>query len=166
MFSEKNSTLAKQYSALWRLFVKCFHDIAVQIRVKCVQSSSQFLTNHPELSDDVIDALKHQHNSEDETVRYEVVMELVKAAKLDIRIVSASSDLLQILMERTSDEKFMIRENAMKLLGLVYMKYSNIMDGSEVAKKEVNWIKNKILHGYYITDVEDRLLVERLLICF
>ncbi|XP_031630773.1 sister chromatid cohesion protein PDS5 homolog B-like, partial [Contarinia nasturtii] len=41
-FSEKNATLVKQYSALWRQFIQRFCDIAVPIRVKCVQSSMHF----------------------------------------------------------------------------------------------------------------------------
>lgn len=164
MFSEKNSTLAKQYSALWRLFIQRFCDIAVPIRVKCVQSSMHFLLNHAELRDEIIDALKYRQHDGDETVRYEVVMAIVETAKRDFRIVSESEDLLEFVKERTLDKKFKIRKEAMSGLALIYKKYLSDVDVPEATKKAVNWIKDKILHGYYMTGLEDRLLVERLLI--
>lgn len=58
MFSEKDSTLAKQYGPLWRQFLGRFYDIAVPIRIKCVQSTMHFLLNHPHLRKDIIDILK------------------------------------------------------------------------------------------------------------
>lgn len=164
MFSEKNSTLAKQYSALWRQFIQRFCDIAVPIRVKCVQSSMHFLLNHPELRDEIIEALKFRQHDGDETVRYEVVMAIVETAKRDFRIVSESEDLLEFVKERTLDKKFKIRKEAMSGLALIYKKYLSDVDVPEATKKAVNWIKDKILHGYYMTGLEDRLLVERLLI--
>lgn len=42
-------------------------------------------------------------------------------------------------------------------LAMIYKNYSNDLGD------EVSWIKDKILHGYYMASVEDRLLVERLL---
>jgi len=47
---------------------------------------------------------------------------------------------------------------------MIYKKYLNDSNVPEATKKAVNWIKDKILHGYYMTGIEDRLLVERLLI--
>jgi len=46
---------------------------------------------------------------------------------------------------------------------MIYEKHLNDANVPQAIKKTVNWIKNKILHGYYMTDIEDRLLVERLL---
>lgn len=164
MFSEKGSTLAKQYNPLWRQFLQRFCDIAVPIRVKCVQSSMHFLLNHPELRDEIIDSLKQRQHDGDETVRYEVVMAIVETAKRDFQIVSESEDLLDFVKERTLDKKFKIRKEAMSGLALIYKKYLSDVDVPEATKKAVNWIKDKILHGYYMTGLEDRLLVERLLI--
>ena len=33
----------------------------------------------------------------------------------------------------------------------------------EATKKAIKWIKDKIMHSYYMKDIEDKLLVERLL---
>lgn len=113
MFSEKDSILAKQHTQLWRQFLSRFCDIAVPIRIKCVQSSMHFLLNHPHLREEVIDTLKFRQHDADETVRYEVVMAIVETAKRDFQIVSESEDLLEYVKERTLDKKFKIRKEAM-----------------------------------------------------
>ncbi|XP_055534630.1 sister chromatid cohesion protein PDS5 homolog B-B [Wyeomyia smithii] len=164
MFSEKDSNLAKQYGPLWRHFLGRFYDIAVPIRIKCVQSTMHFLLNHPPLRKDIIDILKVRQHDSDETVRYEVVMAIVETAKRDFQIVSESEDLLEFVKERTLDKKYKIRKEAMNGLAMIYKKYLSDSNVPEATKKAVNWIKDKILHGYYMTGIEDRLLVERLLI--
>lgn len=164
MFSEKGSNIAKQHTPLWRQFVGRFNDIAISIRIKCVQSAMHFLLNHLSLRKDVIEALKMRQHDSEETVRYEVVMAIVETAKRDFQIVSESEDLLNYVKERTLDKKFKIRKEAMNGLALIYKKYLSDSNVPEATKRAVNWIKDKILHGYYMTGIEDRLLVERLLI--
>ena len=164
MFSEKDSVLASKHIALWKNFLGRFYDIAVPIRIKCVQSTMHFLLNHPNLRSDVIETLKVRQHDSDETVRYEVVMAIVETAKRDFQIVSESEDLLEFVKERTLDKKFKIRKEAMNGLAMIYKKYLNDSNVPEATKRAVNWIKDKILHGYYMTGIEDRLLVERLLI--
>ncbi|XP_037953062.1 sister chromatid cohesion protein PDS5 homolog B-B [Teleopsis dalmanni] len=165
MFSEKDSQLSKKHSALLRMFLGRFCDIAVGIRVKCVQSSMHFLLNQPHLRDDIIECLKARQHDSDETVRYEVVMAIVETAKRQFRIVAESKDLLHVVRERTLDKKFKIRKEAMNGLAFIYKQA--VCDANylpEDVKKNVDWIKNKVLHGYYMAGMEDRLLVERLLI--
>lgn len=164
MFSEKGSTLAKQHAALWRQFMSRFCDISVMIRIKCVQSSMHFLLNHPNQRTEIIETLKLRQHDADETVRYEVVMAIVETAKRDFQVVSESEDLLEYVKERTLDKKFKIRKEAMNGLAMIYKKYLIEDSVPEATRNAVNWIKDKILHGYYMTNTEDRLLVERLLI--
>uniref|UniRef100_A0AAG5DIG4 Uncharacterized protein n=1 Tax=Anopheles atroparvus TaxID=41427 RepID=A0AAG5DIG4_ANOAO len=164
MFSEPGSTLARQYGPLWRQFLGRFYDIAVPIRIKCVQSTMHFLINHPSLRKDIIDILRNRQHDSDETVRYEVVMAIVETAKRDFQIVSESEDLLEFVKERTLDKKYKIRKEAMNGLAMIYKKYLSDTNVPEATKRAVKWIKDKILHGYYMTGIEDRLLVERLLI--
>lgn len=164
MFSEKGSTVAKQHVPLWRQFLGRFNDIAAIIRVRCIQSTMHFLLNHPELRKDIIEALRVRCHDSDETVRYEVVISIIETAKRDFQIVSESEDLLEFVKERTLDKKFKIRKDAMNGLAMIYKKYLSDSDVPDATKKAVTWIKDKILHGYYMTGIEDRLLVERLLI--
>lgn len=123
-----------------------------------------FLLNHPHQRTEIIETLKLRQHDADETVRYEVVMAIVETAKRDFQVVSESEDLLEFVKERTLDKKFKIRKEAMNGLAMIYKKYLIEKSVPEATHKAVNWIKDKILHGYYMTNTEDRLLVERLLI--
>lgn len=163
MFSEKDSTLARHHQQLWRAFLGRFNDISVAIRIKCVQYSMHFLLNHPELRRDITETLKLRQHDSDENVRYEVVMAIVATAKRDFEVVSDSEDLLEFVKERTLDKKYKIRKEAMSGLAMIYRKHLADSDVPQATKKAVTWIKDKILHGYYMTGMEDRLLVERLL---
>lgn len=163
MFSEKDSSLARTHQQLWRAFLGRFNDISVTIRIKCVQYSMHFLLNHPELRKDITDTLRLRQHDSEENVRYEVVMAIVATAKRDFEVVSDSEDLLEYVKERTLDKKFKIRKEAMSGLAMIYKKHLNDSDVPQATKKAVTWIKDKILHGYYMTGMEDRLLVERLL---
>lgn len=165
MFSEKDSQISKKHTSLLRMFLGRFCDISVSIRVKCVQSSMHFLLNQPHLRDDIIGCLRARQHDSDETVRYEVVMSIVETAKREFAIVCESEDLLDIVRERTLDKKFKIRKEAMWGLAFIYKKaVCEPNDLSPDVVKNIEWIKNKIMHGYYMPTLEDRLQVERLLI--
>ncbi|XP_060530808.1 sister chromatid cohesion protein PDS5 homolog B isoform X1 [Cylas formicarius] len=163
MFSEKDSELPKRHGALWTAFLGRFNDISVAIRTKCVQYSMHFLLNHPDLRKDITETLKMRQHDSDENVRYQVVMSIVTTARNDFQVVSDSEDLLEFVKERTLDKKFKIRKEAMAGLALIYKKHLSDADVPNATKKAVTWIKDKILHGYYMAGMEDRLLVERLL---
>lgn len=170
MFSEKDSKLGKQHSALLNLFLGRFLDIAVSIRIKCVQSTMHFLVNHPELRPEIINVLNGRQHDSDESVRYEVVNSIVETAKRDFKIVAEADDLMAILKERSQDKKFKIRRAAMNGLALIYNEHlkatlsSKNNDPEASALDSANWIQIKILNGYYHATLEDQLLIERLLI--
>ncbi|XP_063845776.1 sister chromatid cohesion protein PDS5 homolog B-B-like isoform X2 [Scylla paramamosain] len=163
MFSEKDSTVALNHTALWEAFLGRFNDINIKIRTKCVQYSMHFLLNHPLLRKDITETLKLRQHDSEESVRYEVVMAIVSTAKRDLSIVADSEDLLDFVKERTLDKKFKIRKEAMCGLAMIYKKHLNNPDVPPATRHAVTWIKDKILHGYYMTSMDDRLLVERLL---
>jgi len=165
MFSEKDSQLAKKYPNLLKIFFGRFCDITEPVRIKCVQSSMHFLLNHPSLQHDITEKLRLRNHDLDEVVRHEVVMAIVETAKRDFTLVLEAPDLLEIVRERTLDKKYKIRRDAMN--GLAYIYKRAICEPNDLStglKVRVDWIKNKILHGYYKVGLEDRLLVERLLI--
>lgn len=168
MFSEKDSNLGKQHTALLNLFLGRFLDIAVSIRIKCVQSTMHFLVNHPELRSEIVNVLNGRQHDSDESVRYEVVNSIVETAKRDYKIVAEASDLMAILKERSQDKKFKIRRAAMNGLALIYNEHLKTTLASECPEESAldsaNWIQIKILNGYYHATLEDQLLIERLLI--
>lgn len=163
MFSEPGSGLARQYPALWRAFLGRFNDISVHIRIKCVQYCMHFLVHHPDLRRDITETLKLRQHDAHEQVRYEVVMAIIATAQRDFEAVAQSEDLLDFVKERTLDKKFKIRKEAMSGLAMIYRKHLTEASVPEATQQAVQWIKDKILHGYYMTALEDRLLVERLL---
>lgn len=166
MFSEANSELAERHPTLLHLLLGRFCDISVAIRVKCVQSTMHYLLNHPSLRKNLTDCLRARQHDSDENVRYEVVMSIVETAKRNCHIVCQSEDLLYIVRERTLDKKFKIRREAISGLAFIYKQVMCDHKGemSETLRKSIGWIKNKVMHGYYMPTLEDRLTVERLLI--
>lgn len=171
LFSDKNSNLAEQYNELWKSFLGRFRDISVVVRTRCVQYSMHFLVNHPELRDDITEQLKQRQHDPDETVRHEVVMAIISAAKKGIENIN--EDLLSFVKERTLDKKFKIRREALFGMAQLY-KMNNVANLGDSASDEpapannsalrmLNWIKNKCLHNYYQQQLDDRLLVERIL---
>lgn len=161
MFSDRNSDLAAQNKTLWNCFLGRFNDISFQVRIRCVQYAMHFLLNHPELRPDITEQLRFRQHDPDETVRYEVVMAIISAAKKDFN--SVTDDLLNFVKERTLDKKFKIRKEALLGLAMLYKQHMSNPEIPESTKECISWIKNKVLHVYYQTALEDRLLVERIL---
>lgn len=168
MFSEKDSKLGKQHTVLLNHFLGRFLDIAVAIRIKCVQSTMHFLVNHATLRPEIINVLNGRQHDSDESVRYEVVNSIVETARREYTIVAESPELLAILKERSQDKKFKIRRAALNGLAMIYNKHLQAVLASETAVESpldsANWIQIKILNGYYHATIEDQLLIERLLI--
>ncbi|KAF8783022.1 Sister chromatid cohesion protein PDS5 like protein [Argiope bruennichi] len=161
MFSDRNSDLATQNKTLWSCFLGRFNDISCQVRIRCVQYAMHFLLNHPELRADITEQMKLRQHDPDETVRYEVVMAIISAAKKDFN--SVTDELLDFVKERTLDKKFKIRKEALLGLAMLYKQHMSNPEIPESTKECISWIKNKVLHVYYQTALEDRLLVERIL---
>lgn len=122
-----------------------------------------FLINHPELRDDIVETLRLRQHDSEENVRFEVVKAIVATAKLDFNVVSDSEDLLNYVKERTLDKKFKIRREALQGLALIYKKHLGMENVPEPTERAAAWMKDKILHGYYMVLLDDRILVERLL---
>ena len=171
LFSDRNSNLAEQYPDLWKCFLGRFRDISITVRMRCVQYSMHFLVNHSELKVDITEQLKQRQHDPDENVRYEVVMAIISAAKKGIENIN--EDLLSYVKERTLDKKFKIRREALFGMAQLYKQYnvstlppddsSDVPASSTASLRMLNWIKNKCLHNYYQSQLEDRLLVERIL---
>lgn len=168
MFSEKDSKLGKQHTVLLNHFLGRFLDIAVAIRIKCVQSTMHFLVNHASIRPEIINVLNGRQHDADESVRYEVVNSIVETARREHTIVAESPELLAILKERSQDKKFKIRRAALNGLAMIYNKHLQVVLASETPIESpldaANWIQIKILNGYYHATIEDQLLIERLLI--
>lgn len=169
LFSDKDSNLAKLYTELWKCFLGRFKDISATVRIRCVQYSMHFLVNHPEMKADVTEQMRQRQHDQDENVRHEVVMAIISAARKGTDNIN--EDLLEFVKERTLDKKFKIRREALYGLAQLYRQYllgikpegpPPVTDDGINAVKKLTWIKNKCLHNYYQTSLEDKLLVERI----
>lgn len=169
LFSDKDSNLAELYADLWKSFLGRFRDISATVRIRCVQYSMHFLVNHPEMKNDVTEQLRQRQHDQDENVRHEVVMAIISAAKKGMDNIN--EDLLSYVQERTLDKKFKIRREALYGMAQLYKQYVlGIKPEGPIASSEagmaavrmLNWIKDKCLHNYYQTSLEDKLLVERI----
>lgn len=50
-------------------------------------------------------------------------------------------------------------------LALIYRKHLADGDVPQATKKAITWIKDKILHGYYMVGMEDRYLFSLFKVC-
>ncbi|XP_033631571.1 sister chromatid cohesion protein PDS5 homolog A-B-like [Asterias rubens] len=160
MFSNKDSDLASQNKPLWNCFLGRFSDISVGIRTACVQFVSDFIIHHSYLLHDLIEKLRERVHDVDEGVRQEVVAAIAKAAKKDI--TNISDEMLTLIKDRTLDKKWKIRKEAVLGLAHIYKKWFNNEELVRSEYKRIIWIKDKVLHMYYQSCIEDRLLVERI----
>ncbi|KAJ8028379.1 Sister chromatid cohesion protein PDS5-like B-B [Holothuria leucospilota] len=160
MFSDKDSDLASNNKPLWNCFLGRFSDIATVIRIECVKFVPLLITSHPYLAEDLADRLRERVHDVEDDVRGDAVQALVDTAKKDI--TSVTDEMLQLIKERTLDKKWKIRKEAILGLAHIYKKWCYTEDVSVKDKERLMWMKDKILHSYYLPDLEDKLLVERI----
>lgn len=119
------SKLATQVPQLWEAYLERFADMNEDIRKICIQHISDFLiqqaksitqkeintsitsavaTSSPSpIIEQIIEQIKDRSLDPDESLRYEVVQEILKAIKVDTNLIT--SDLLNVLQKRTLDVK-------------------------------------------------------------
>ncbi|PIK45376.1 putative sister chromatid cohesion protein PDS5-like A [Apostichopus japonicus] len=106
------------------------------------------------------DRLRERVHDVEDDVRIEAVQALVSAAKKDISVIGP--EMLELVKERTLDKKWRIRKESILGLAHIYKKWCHSEEASEKDKKRLLWIKDKILHSYYLPELDDKLLVERI----
>lgn len=188
MFSEKDSGLAKKLPQLWEAYLERFADMNEDIRKICVQHICDFLVNQKNLSnaddlegegndtaannndsivqvqspiiEQIIEQVKNRALDSEETLRFEVVQEILKAIKSDSNVITL--ELLNILKERTLDIKIKVRKLALQGLAALYKKIHSKANSRQTVQT-VNWIPAKIMRIYFQDSIDDKLVVERLL---
>jgi hypothetical protein len=125
MFSEKESRLSIQLPQLWEAYLDRFADANEEIRHTCVQYICDFLVQQADsiqaiTSDQpggnttlavttstqleqIIEQVKSRSLDPEESIRHEVVQEILKAIKMEHNLITI--DLLNILKDRTLDVK-------------------------------------------------------------
>ncbi|KAL9893098.1 sister chromatid cohesion protein PDS5 homolog A-like [Glossina fuscipes fuscipes] len=160
IFSAQGSKFNEQFPNLLYILLGCFDDGTAAIRITCVQYSMHYFINHSRLRPYIIKCLRARHLDSNATVRYEVVLAIAKAVNSRFDIVCETRDLLLILRKCTLDTIFKVRREALSGLVLIYQKASN------EKKFSLSWIKNTVMHFYYMPTLDDRICLQRILITY
>lgn len=160
MFSESDSKLTQQVPQLWEAYLERFADESDDIRKICAQSVGDFLINHPEVKDKIIEMTNGLSLDTDENIRIEMIQEIFRAMKLDISLIEAR--LLGILKDRCLDIRPRVRKIVLQGLGSLYKKIHASIKNKELFNK-IEWLPTKILRSHFLESSEDKLLIERLL---
>lgn len=166
-----NDEFVAEFPQLWQQYKQRFADISPAIRKKCVAGSKNFLNNDTKHRDEIIQQVCARKRDSDEGVRLQVCSVVVDAARRDWKMVITTPSLFEILKERIMDTKYIIRKEALQGFSLIHKsyvteyfqenQYENIPD--EI-KGPMAIVKNKILHGYYMKTLEDKILIERVFV--
>jgi sister-chromatid-cohesion protein PDS5 len=158
-----------EFPMLWQQFKQRFADIAPSIRRKCVAASKMFLNDEATCKNEIIEQLSARKRDSDEMVRFEVVATVVDAARKNWKLVVETA-LFEVLKERVMDMKYFVRKEALQGFSIIYKAFvtETVQSDSKLREDErivamMTTIKNKILHGYYMKTIEDKMLIERLL---
>ncbi len=146
-FTCLDSKLSSQVPQLWEAYLERFADMNEDIRKICIQHISDFLVqqasniskitpntsilshgavisttgnNSFQLIEQIIEQVKNRSLDPDESLRFEVVQEILKAIRIDTDLITG--DLLNILQKRTLDVKIKIRKAALQGLAQLYKK--------------------------------------------
>lgn len=159
MFGSENSTLAESNKQLWNCYLGRFCDISPEIRIECIHMGKSFLlSNIAFLRSDVTEQLINRLLDTDEKVRLEALLTCFEAAMENFEVIDLK--LLENIRERMRDKKWAIRREAITCIGKLFKKLSSSVKTRPLLK-DLYWVPSKILHQYYINNMEDRLCIER-----
>ena len=152
MFSEQaDAQLVHQLPALWEAYLERFADVSDDVRKICVQyvgdflvqfskpqqqqqqlqqaasadaSSASSLSSNAALLEQIVEQVRNRALDADETIRLDVVQEILKAVRADTATTPAAAhtELLAILKGRTLDVKIKVRKAALQGLAALYRK--------------------------------------------
>ncbi|KRX97917.1 Sister chromatid cohesion protein PDS5 -like protein B [Trichinella pseudospiralis] len=158
--TDSDFNVIDDHPLLWKQFVARFSDISANVRLGCAKVVGEILAIHPELTDELTEVLVMRSRDTDESVRLEILNIILKVIKNHTK--NLNNELLNSVRARTLDKKFKVRKEALRCLGALNQK---IVSGKlEGITENLNTtsICSKLLHTYYSTNFDDRILCEKL----
>ncbi|KAG5444949.1 Sister chromatid cohesion protein PDS5 B-A [Clonorchis sinensis] len=154
-----NSLLHDGNPALWDAFLGRFNDISEDIRKLCVHMVPQMIQHNPDLPrDQLLKCIQQRAYDQNDDVRLFVlrtVSSLINEAPLD----TVANDLYQLLIGRCRDKSLSIRKEAATSLANMYKR---LVQEPQPPADRLSAVVNGILHMYYHSSVDDKIIVERL----
>lgn len=92
------------------------------------------------------------------TISFHNILSLLDVGMVVIICISDYTFIIYLIKEFVVNIcwQFKIRKEAMCGLAMIYKKHLNSQDVPAATRHAVTWIKDKILHGYYMTSMDDR----------
>ncbi|CAF2864777.1 unnamed protein product [Rotaria sp. Silwood2] len=159
--SSSNNDFSQKYKTLWNTFLQQFKNGTPEIQSTCIKYLKSYFVNHPELRTDLEDVMVHLSLSTDTNIRLQLMTQL--RAITNSNLLDISDKIKQILCERARDKIWEVRKEALDYFGHVYKKECVNANWSNDIQKQLSWVANCIIHLYYQTATQDKLLAERLL---
>ncbi|CAF0813583.1 unnamed protein product [Rotaria sordida] len=159
--SSSNNDFAQKYKTLWNTFLEQLKTGTPEIQSTCIKYLKSYFINHPELITDLEDVMVHLSLSTDTNIRLQLMIQI--RAITNSNLLDISDKMKQILCERARDKIWEVRKEALDYFGHVYKKECINANWSNDIQKQLTWVANCIIHLYYQTATQDKLLAERLL---
>ncbi|KRX43373.1 Sister chromatid cohesion protein PDS5 -like protein B, partial [Trichinella murrelli] len=163
--TDSDFNVINDHPLLWKQFVGRFSDISANVRLGCAKVIGEILSIHPELTDELTEVLVMRSRDAEESVRLEILSIILKLIKSHTK--NLNNELLNsvgaLYMCTLHTLQFKVRKEALRCLGALNHK---IVSGKlEEITENLNTtsICSKLLHTYYSTNFDDRILCEKLL---
>ncbi|KRZ94132.1 Sister chromatid cohesion protein PDS5 -like protein A, partial [Trichinella sp. T8] len=163
--TDSDFNVINDHPLLWKQFVGRFSDISANVRLGCAKVIGEILSIHPELTDELTEVLVMRSRDAEESVRLEILSIILKLIKSHTK--NLNNELLNsvgaLYMCTLHTLQFKVRKEALRCLGALNHK---IVSGRlEEITENLNTtsICSKLLHTYYSTNFDDRILCEKLL---
>ncbi|PPQ70235.1 hypothetical protein CVT25_011295 [Psilocybe cyanescens] len=162
MYADKGGPeLVKKYPSTWQMWINRKSDIAVAVRLKCIEAIPALLANLPESRDSLDDLLKAKIYDPDERVRA-ATCKVYSHLDYEAALHHVSEEQLHSVVERGLDKKAAVRTQALNSIGRLYsLAYPEIENNEPTAIKQFRWIPEEVLS--IATTTETRALVEQVL---
>ncbi|KIM42318.1 hypothetical protein M413DRAFT_444743 [Hebeloma cylindrosporum] len=163
MYADKGGPdLVKKYPSTWNAWVNRKADIAVAVRLKCVEATPALITNLPEARETLEELLKAKIHDPDEKVRA-AACKVYSQIDYEAALHHVSVDQLHAVTERGMDKKRSVRTEALNSVGRLYnLAYPELESNVKAAIQQFSWIPNEVL-VMALAAPETRSLVEQIL---
>ncbi|KRY41299.1 Sister chromatid cohesion protein PDS5 -like protein B [Trichinella spiralis] len=163
--TDSDFNVINDHPLLWKQFVGRFSDISANVRLGCAKVIGEILSIHPELTDELTEVLVMRSRDTEESVRLEILNIILKLIKSHTK--NLNNELLNsvgaLYMCTLHTLQFKVRKEALRCLGALNHKIVSCKLEDVTENLDTTSICSKLLHTYYSTNFDDRILCEKLL---